>query len=241
MTFRSILILSAIVLATGCSPKGELPIEAKKVGLHSFKAQCVGFEPETVSVVGRGFPDALKRYKSMNAGKVCSFLEYVKYHEGSEGEYAKQSEKEFKERAASQIAFENKQRLRKQIEEEQRQAELRAERQRRNRKLADTCRNFGFAPNTPELANCIKDLVLAIQAEEREERLASKLRSEVSRQGELNRKKQQQVADQASWDARLQRISDYYNTSRVIENNDLNTNKVIQNNNQPKRIIIQRY
>ena len=64
MTFRSILILSAIVIATGCSQKGELPIEAKKVGLHSFKAQCVGFEPETVSLLEGGFQTHLNVTKT---------------------------------------------------------------------------------------------------------------------------------------------------------------------------------
>ena len=223
MTLRSILTMSAIIVATGCAQKSELPVEAKRVGLHSFKVQCLGSELKTVSIVGRGVADALKRYKSMNAQKICSLLEYVQYHEGSEGDYNKQTEKEFQEIAARQIAFEKKQRLQEQLEEEQRQAELKAERQRRNRKLTNACRNFGFSSNTPELANCVKDLVLAMQAEEREERLASNLRSEVARQGELNRQKQQKVADQASWDARLQRISDYYNTSRIIKNNNQNT------------------
>ena len=223
MPHRTILISLAIVLVAGCAQKSALPVESKRVGLHSFKVQCVGSEPKTVSIVGSGINDALKRYKNLNAGKVCSLFEYFKYHEGTEKDYIKQSEKEFNERAARQIAFEEKQRLQMQLEEERRQAQLRAERDRRNQKLAGVCKNFGFKPQSSELANCVKDLVLAMQAEEREERLASELRNEVSRQGELNRQKQQAVADQASWDARLQRISDYYNTNRVIQNNNQNT------------------
>ena len=55
------------------------------------------------------------------------------------------------------------------------------------------------------LPNCIKDLNIAMQNAEREERLAREMRQEVARQAGLDREKQQDVADQARWNAIFQR------------------------------------
>ena len=231
---NTFFILIGFVLAS-CGGGVSLPKDSQRTGLHIFDVTCTGPQIMRVKVAGRGINDALKRHKRRTNRTYCNVVGYVDFIEGSELALIEAEEAEFQEDLKSQLALEKILKEREEKLEAERIAQTQAELKRRRLAMEEACESYGFQKGTDQFPNCIKDLNIAMQNAEREERLAREMRQEVARQAGLDREKQQDVADQARWNAIFSTVVQAgvatANTNAQIRNNNLNTQSIIHNQN----------
>lgn len=236
---NTFIILCAFVLAS-CGG-ASLPSEAMKAGSHSFFMTCgASGEPFLVTEVGKNFNDAVTRYRLSAPDRwYCKSSSYKNLEKDSATKYRSvfYAEEDAK-RSLIQAAREKAEAKKQARLAEERAAEMR----RRRIVMEDACESYGFQKGTDQFPNCIKDLNIAMQNAQREERLAREMRQEVARQAGLDREKQQEVADQARWNAIFSTVVQAgvatANTNAQIRNNNMNTRSIITNQNMNTQRLI---